>query len=69
MVNHTPKPKVSMHKNNGYPCNNFINHVIYFKSNALRITERYTKWSFPNDKDYNMTLLFFHSDLYKERLE
>ena len=65
MVNHTPEPKASMHENNSYLCNHFINHAIYFKSNALHINGRYQKWSFPNDKDYNMTLLLFHSDLYK----
>ena len=65
MVTHTPEPKISMHKNNGHPYSNFINRAIYFKSNAFHITGRYKKWSFPNDKDYNMTLLFFHSDLYK----
>ena len=59
MVNHTPEPNASMHKNNGYPCNDFINHAIYFKSNAFHITGRYKKWSFPNNKDYNMTLYFF----------
>ena len=65
MVNQTPEPKASMHKNNGYLCNNLINHAIYFKSNALHITERYKKWSFLNDKGYIMTPLFFYSDLYK----
>ena len=53
IVNHTPEPKASVHKNNGYPCNNFINDAIYFISNALHIT------SFPNDMDYNMTLYSF----------
>ena len=64
MVNRIPEPKTSMHKNNGYSCN-FINHAIYFKSNALHITGRYKKWSFPNDKDYKVTLLLFNSDRYK----
>ena len=59
MVNHTPEPKASMHKNNSHPCNNFINDAIYFKINAIHITGRYKKWSFPNDMDYNMTLYSF----------
>ena len=59
MVNHTPEPKASMHKNNSHPCNNFINDAIYFKINAIHITGRYKKWSFPNDMDHNMTLYSF----------
>ena len=69
MVNHTPEPKASLHRNNGYPCNNFINDAICFKSNALHITGRYKKWSFPNDKDYmtihSFILIFTSKDLSK----
>ena len=65
MDSRTLKSKASVDKKNSYQCNNFINHVIFFKSNVLHVTERYKKWSFLNDIHYNITLLFFHSYLYK----
>ena len=57
-----------MHKSNGYPCNNFINHATYFKSTALRITERCGHflmiriiiWHF-----YSFILIFTNKDLSK----
>ena len=69
MVNCIPEPKASMHKNNGYSCN-FINHAIYFKSNALHIKGSYKKWSFLMIRIirwhfYCLILIFTSKDLSK----